>query len=252
MGCGVRGYGIVILVLALSASAADAADEIAVSPQKSAGEIVHYPRLTHFPDTQIQKRVNDLLAAHDKEESENHASCQENLRENHQKMEKDSYFTSIDVAYLSRRFLSLQVNSAWDCAGAHPGSSQQPVTIDLTTGKEVDWKSAFRPGFLTLTDPKTFQSRPGKLAALYRAHYAKLPKVDRDCLDAIHDDEFLDAVLWLDRRQHGLLANPQLPHVVQACNEDIAFSAEEVAPYVTDPNLLAELREMGTGRRAKN
>ncbi len=86
VGCGVRGYGIVILVLALSASAADAADEIAVSPQKSAGEKVHYPRLTHFPDTQIQKRVNDLLAAHDKEESENHASCQENLRENHQKM----------------------------------------------------------------------------------------------------------------------------------------------------------------------
>jgi len=247
-----RGYSIVVLMLALLASAADAADEITVSPQKSAGEIVHYPRLTHFPDAQIQKRVNDLLAAHDKEESENHASCQENLRENHQKMEKDSYFTSIDVAYLSRRFLSLQVNSAWDCAGAHPGSSQQPVTIDLTTGKEVDWKSVFRPGFLTLTDSKTFQSHPGKLAALYRAHYAKLPKVDRDCLDAIHDDEFLDVVLWLDRGRRGLLANPQLPHVVLACNEDIAFSADEVATYIAAPNLLAELREMSTGTRGKN
>jgi hypothetical protein len=64
-------------------------------------------------------------------------------------------------------------------------------------------------------------------------------------------EELLDVSLWLDRAQGGLVIEPQLAHVVQACEEDIVFSGAELAPYIADPNLLADLRDLAASSRAK-
>jgi hypothetical protein len=231
---------VLVLVLVFLASAASAVEEVAVSPHKSAGEIARYPRLTRFPDAQIQGRVNDLLAARDREERENHTWCETNLRENHQKMEKDSYFTAIEVTHISQRFLSIAITGEYYCGGAHPEHGpQEPLTIDLSQGKEVDWAKEFKPGFL---------GENGRLAAIYRKRYPRLRGNDPkdDCLEDMREGPLSSFHASLVSKDRGLTVEPELPYASQACAETLVFTADELAPYVRDPNLIAELRQMAT------
>jgi hypothetical protein len=249
-----RGY-ILVLMLGLLAPAAMAADEVVVSPLKSAGEIAYYPKLTSFPDPQIRDRVNKILAGYGLKQSQDRRDCFKQLQEQHMQKDKDSFYTAIEVTYISRRFLSLSVDGSYYCGGAYPvNGAASPITMDLTHGVEVDWKKPFKPGFLSVADPKTGKTTVGKLAGLYRARYAKIrtDKDDQECRDAIGSEEFLDVTLRLDRAQGGLVIDPQLAHVVQACDEDIVFSEAELAPYIADPNLLADLRDLGASSRAKH
>jgi hypothetical protein len=62
----------------------------------------------------------------------------------------------------------------------------------------------------------------------------------------------LDVSLWLDRSQDGLIVEPQLAHVIQACVEDVALNGNALAPYIADPNLLADLRDMAASSSAKH
>ena len=234
-------YGAALVMLTL-ASAANAADDVAVSPLKNQGEIVHYPRLTRFPDAQMQGRVNALLAARDKQESESHADCAENLRENHQKMERDSYFTALEVTHISRRFLSIAITGEYYCGGAHPDHGpQEPLTIDLLQGREVDWDKEFKPGFL---------GDGGRLAAIYRKRYPTLRGNDPkdDCIGEMRDDPASSFFLNLAAKEGGLVIEPEEPFAAQACMEPLVLKANELAPYVRDPNLLAELQAMAAGK----
>ncbi len=231
-------YGRWVLMLGMLATAANAADEVVVSPMKSAGEIVHYPRLVRFPDTQIQNRVNGLLAARDKEESGNYADCQTNLRENHQKMDKDSYFTEIKVTHASRRFLSITITGEYFCGGAHPDhGSREPLTIDLSQGTEVDWDKEFKPGFL---------GENGRLATIYRKRYPALRGNDPkdDCVQDVRENPPSSFYLSVAGQKSGLVIEPEEPYAAQACVETLVLKADELAAYVRDANLLAELREM--------
>jgi hypothetical protein len=244
-----------ILVLMLGLLPAAAADEVVVLPQESAGEIAPYPRLVKFPDSQVRDRVNKIFAQYDHKQSDDRRDCLKQLREQHLQKDKDSFYTSIEVTYISRHFLSLSVNGSYYCGGAYPvNGATTPVTMDLTHGVELDWKKTFRPGFLSVADAKTGDIRLGKLAGLYRTRYAKIrtDKDDQECRDAIGSDQFLDVSLRLDRAQGGLVIEPQLAHVVQACDEDVVFSGKDLAPYIADPNLLADLQDLGANSRAKH
>jgi hypothetical protein len=249
-----RGY-ILVLMLGLLPPAAMAADEVVVSPQKSAGEIAHYPRLVKFPDPQVRDRVNKIFAQYDRKQSDDRRDCLRQLQEQHMQQDKDSFYNSMEVTYVSRRFLSLSVNSSYYCGGPYPvNGAAAPVTMDLTHGAEVDWKKAFKPGFLSVADAKTGEIQLGKLAGIYRARYAKIRdgKDDQECRDAMGREEFLDVSLQLDRAQDGLVIEPQLAHVVQACDEDVVFSGNALAPYIADPNLEADLQDLGASSRAKH
>ena len=249
-----RGY-ILVLMLGLLPPAAMAADEVVVSPLKSAGEIAHYPRLVKFPDPQVRDRVNRIFAQYDQKQSDDRRDCLKQLRDQHMQKDKDSFNTSIEVTYISRRFLSLSVNSSYYCGGAYPeNGAASPITVDLTHGTEVDWKKTFKPGFLSVADAKTGDIQLGKLAGLYRARYAKIrkDKDDQECRDTIGSEEFLDVSLWLDRAQGGLIVEPQLAHVIQACVEDVALNGNALAPYIADSNLLADLRDMAASSPAKH
>ncbi|HMH64840.1 MAG TPA: hypothetical protein VK515_04600, partial [Rhizomicrobium sp.] len=206
-----RGY-ILVLMLGLLPPAAMAVDEVVVLPQKSAGEIAHYPRLVKFPDPQARDRVNEIFAHYDHKQSDDRRDCLQQLREQHLQKDKDSFYTSIEVTYVSRRFLSLSVNGNYYCGGPYPvNGATAPVTVDLTQGAEVDWKKMFKPGFLSGADAKTGETRLGKLAGLYRTRYAKIrkDKDDQECRDAIGSEGFLDVNLRLDRAQGGLVIEPQ-------------------------------------------
>lgn len=229
-----------LLLMPMAAGAAPAA--VSVAPMKASGEHVTFPRLTAFPDPAIQARVNAILTKKQAEEHANQRDCLKQVRDAHKDQTFYEWSTDIEVTYLSARFLSLQINSGWFCANAHPNSSHEPITIDLRTGTLVDWTRMLKPGVLnTIEKPAPHN---GRLAAVYLARYiAHNGKNDPDdCIGTIRDSDFLDPAIWLDAKSGGFLVLPQLAHVVTNCGDEISIPLDQLAPLVTDPALVEDLR----------
>ena len=201
-------------------------------PMQASGVEPHWPRLTQFPDAAVMARVNAAIAA---KEDQNHADYHECLSDLHNAGEKpddDTWSVTVKVGYLSQRYFSLQVTSSNYCGGAYPNNGiETPVTFDLATGREVDWKTAFKPGFLL-----------EGLTKLYRAHYPR--DAGPDCRKlTMTDDPFESADDAIFRLQSGkgLVVVPELAHATQACAEEVALPAAKLKPYLVDAQLLDEL-----------
>jgi hypothetical protein len=226
-----------ILIAGLAvAAAAQAAPSAA--PMHTSGAKAVYPRLTQFSDAKIMAAVNAALAAQETADRQAYADCLQQIKDAGQKPDADSYSADISISYLSPHYMSVNVVSSYDCAGAYPNAGiETPLTFDLRTGHAVDWTKMFKPGFL----PDGSDKLPG-IALLYRARY-RFEKGDEDCRDAImHDDPFSDApIIWLDA-QKGLEMQPDFAHVDAACARLMSLSGAEVAPYLRDPGLAADLK----------
>jgi len=246
-----RGYIWVLMLGLLTPFAALAAPEnVKVAPTKVSGEHVTFPRLTAFPDPAVQARVNAILTKKEAEEHAEQRDCLQQVRDAHKDKSFYDWSTDIETTYLSRRFLSIQVNSMWYCAGPHPNSGRAPITIDLRTGTLIDWTKMFRPGVLNTVDKP--MPNKGRLAAIYLAQYiARNGKNDPDdCIGTLRDDDFLEPAIWLDAKSGGLMVSPQLVHVVAAtCGNDIAIPLDQLAFLVTDPALIEDLRIMLPAKR---
>jgi hypothetical protein len=61
----------------------------------------------------------------------------------------------------------------------------------------------------------------------------------------------LSPILWLNAKA-GLVVQPDFPHVVAACADDLSLSAADLAPFVKDTVFLADLKAtVRTGEPAK-
>lgn len=232
------------LVAALSPAwaAGPAAPAVAAAPMHMSGVKAVYPRLTKFPDTKIMAHVNALLAAQEKTDRAAYADCVAQLKEQHRKPDKDTYWTDISVSYLSAHYLSVNVNSSYDCGTAYPNAGvETPMTFDLATGRMIDWNTMFKPGFLP-SDGAGDRAPPSALTKLYRARYST-KKDDEDCRNAImSDDPFASPpIVWLDAGK-GPVAQPDFPHAMTACANPVSLSAADLAPYLKDTRLLADLK----------
>lgn len=204
----------------------------AAAPMHASGAAPHYPRLTRFPDTMIMARVNADLAAKEKANAADYKQCLSDLRDAGHKPDKDSWAVDVSVSYLSAHFLSVGVTSSNYCGGAYPNNGiQAPVTFDLSTGREIDWKAAFKSGFFT-----------GRLEKLYRAAYPK--NADADCRDFVREQPPFaipeDAIFRLETGK-GLVVLPGFPHAMQACAQEVTLPPAKLAPYLKNANLLNEL-----------
>ena len=231
-----------------ASAAATAAPAVAVVPLHSIGAKAVYPRLTKFPDAKIMAKVNALLANHEKDDRTAYADCLSMLKDSNMKPDKDTYSVEIAVRYLSSRYLSIDVTTGSYCGGAYPNYGiETPLTVDLGTGQQVDWTTAFKPGFLPMQGVRG----PSALTRLYRAKNHNSFKDDPDCRDVIlKQDPFVLGsdggssddlpAFWLDDKQ-GLVVQPVFPHVTQACADQIALSPAEFAPYLKDAKFAADL-----------
>ncbi|HEY4941957.1 MAG TPA: hypothetical protein VII56_11080 [Rhizomicrobium sp.] len=217
-----------------------AAPAVAVAPLHSSGAKAVYPRLTTFPDARIMAKVNALLATREKDDRGAYADCLSQLKDMKMKPDKDTYSEDIAVRYLSGRLLSIEVVTSYDCAGAYPtNGAETPATFDLASGNPIDWTMAFKPGFLPGADehaPLSFLTRT------YRSRYSKA-KDDADCRQAINQqDPFSGApIVWLDARG-GVVFQPDFPHVLAACATPLTLPPGEIAPWLKDARLAADLK----------
>lgn len=197
------------------------------------------PAPHQFPDAAIRAAVNSLLAGKEKEDRDNYADCLAQIKEQKQKPDAESWNNDITVAYLSAHYMTVNVVQSYYCAGAYPtNGAEAPINIDLKTGREIDWTTMFKPGFLSDGE------KAGALTKLYLARYSK-KKDDAECLGAVKEsDPSGSAIFWLDAKQ-GLIFQPDYPHVMAACGLPMALSSADLAPYLKDTALLAELKASG-------
>ncbi len=222
-------------------SAAHAAPAVTAAPMHSAGQNPVYPRLVKFPDAKVLAKVNALLAAQEKADRSALADCLSQLKDAGEKPDADSYSTQITVSYLSRRYLSVNVVTSYDCGGPYPTSgAEAPMTFDLVSGSAIDWSKMFKPGFFP-PDNADEGAPPSALTNLYRARYRNAPD-NADCRSAIADQDPFEQppAIWLDSKR-GLIVEPDFPHAIAACADEMALSPTDLAPYLKDPALETDL-----------
>jgi hypothetical protein len=215
---------------------------VLVKPLHSPPGKIVYPRLVAGVSVGVKRAVNRALAAQEKADRNQQADCLDQIRTAGQKPEADSFSETVAVAYVSARYLSLDVRQSYFCATAYPtAGAPSPFTLDLTTGKPLDWNAVFKPGFL----PRDGAIVSSTVIKLYRARFAAPPDIAA-CKDVIADDQsFEDGVdLWLDAAKGGLVVQPDFPHVIAACAVPIAFGAKDLAPYA-DAAFVSDLAAAG-------
>ena len=120
-------------------------------------------------------------------------------------------FTGIvKLESVTQHFVLLRQSSAYFCAGAHPDDSSSLLVVDRRSGETIDIEN-------WLKDP---------LDAIGRKYW----KTSReDCKDALEKDTTF--VIWpsLD----GLVLAPNLPHVIEACSEEMIIPYARLASRLT-------------------
>ena len=195
------------------------------------GSVPRYPRLVTFPDATVRAKVNALLAKAEAQDRKDRDDCLSDLR-NGKVQDPEPYDVRVDVTYVTPRYISMQVRRSYNCGGPYPNNGvPDPRTIDLSIAADVNWQKIFKPGFL---------ENDGRFAALYRKRYPSVHGKDADCASAVNG-QLLTFLLHLDAKR-GLVAEPDFPHAIQACAEEIGFSPTDIAPYVQDAGFLADLK----------
>jgi len=202
-----------------------------VEPMHLDGSVPRYPRLVAFPDATARAKVNALLAKAEAKDRNDRNDCLSDLRRS-RVQDPESYDVRVDVTYVTSRYISMQVRRSYYCGGPYPNNGvPDPRTIDLSTATDVNWQRIFKSGFL---------ESDGQLAGLYRKRYPTVHGRDADCMSAVSEQP-LTLSLHLDAKQ-GLVAEPDFPHAIQACAEEIGFSPADIATYVRDASFLADLK----------
>ena len=203
--------------------------QLSATPTFSQSPTQSYPRLAGLADQAIEAQVNKLLATRERNDRTVRTDC---LR-SYVPRGKPSYSELIRLTYLSPRLLSIDVRTSSFCGGPYPNDNiPYPMTLDLTTGHELDWRHFFTNEFLNPPADK-----PSPLMDLYLRHAA----LDEDCTNAVNDPS-TTFDFWLDSGHKALMARPSLlPHAVDVCAKLTPIPFTELQPYVRDPLIRQDL-----------
>lgn len=141
------------------------------------------------------------------------------------------YFAQLTPSAVPGDYLSAQVSIGWSCGGAHPDSASYNLTFDRRSGREVRLATWLQP--TAVTQPSSPDS--GHLVRVTPAFRRVLLKrfpfdpQAAECRESVADETYWTIALTAT----GLGFAPQLPHVVQACEETAMVPFGELAPFLT-------------------
>jgi hypothetical protein len=160
---------------------------------------------------------------------------------------------TVAVTMPGPHFLSYRATDNVFCGGAHPNVGTMAIVYDLATGAPVDWTKLLPPaltGTVSLAEEmdgtKMVRLASKRLHALYLARYrprsgnAKADAEDDECREAVAQSDAGPPamIVWLDATEGGLALSFDLPHVVQACADEVVISAADLRREGAAPDLV--------------
>lgn len=125
------------------------------------------------------------------------------------------------------------------CYGAaHPSAGSSHETWNLESGKRVEPWTWIRGSTSRCKDVDCGYSAPPELNTLILAKTSRSGDVD-ECADAVENN----SSYGLRPSATGLIFDTAFAHVIQACDEDIEVSYDELQPFLTDEGKTA-LKEL--------
>ncbi len=164
--------------------------------------------------------------------------CQLGLAEFSQgKAIQADYRAEWQPVFLNARWLAMREDHSNFCGGAHPNFGVLGTLVwDLAADREVDPWTWLRVG----RSPEGWRLLPQELKALLAKIYAKGrdggDDADRQCREAVEQL----ASYHLAPSAEGLVFMPELPHVVQACADDVVVPWAQLGPFLTPAGRAAQ------------
>lgn len=228
------------------------AGEIKVAPVTQLRPGVDAWPLILDPETPPEQRVNATLTnlnqrlQHALQDCD--ASYQESLKQmgdgakNQDPVSKD-WSRRIVVTMRGPRFLSLLASDSTSCGGAHPNSDQVAMVFDMNSGAPVNWTAvmASTAGAAAYKGTSMGGSAAGALV-LPGLKTMAVAVADADCKDAFLDTQ--PFLIWPDAQHGKLVAQPfDLPHVVQACANQIDLTPDQARKLGFDESLVGAIEQ---------
>ncbi len=222
----------VLPAMAISVAEASRSVHLRVPPEVGKG-IAAMPPIVESIDA-AERKINAALPRLDANVRKAAAECKA------EGGQYGSWERSVDVPMRGPRYISYVITDNTYCGGAYPNVSTMAIVYDLESGSPVDWTTLLPPsltGTVSLLagadGTKTVTLTSKRLHALYLANYrpakgtAKEAAGDADCREAVRDtgNDAPAATVWLDAKDGGLAVQFDLPHVVQACADEIVIPA---------------------------
>ncbi|HEY6968306.1 MAG TPA: hypothetical protein VJA94_03810 [Candidatus Angelobacter sp.] len=184
---------------------------------------VGLPHITRFPDTGVMIKVNEELGRELQKRRETVAECLEETDSRGRSWEEQ-----VSVSLFSADVLSIVRRSDYYCGGNHPNTVLEPLVYDLHTGKTLDLQDVFegQKESAPLVDG-TVPDGPSHrlLLQLFLRHH----KIQEGCADVEYPPETALKIFFTAR---GLVVAPELPHVIQACGEEILIPYAELRTHL--------------------
>jgi hypothetical protein len=233
-----------------------AAGNLGIEPVKEIRKGVDAWPLILNPDTPVAKRVNETLTRLNRSLAQALHDCDADylrwqklvghLASGQDQMSTD-WSRKIDVTMEGPRFLSLVASDEIFCGGAHPDGGRMAMVFDMSTGAQVSWTElvAKSAGASPYTGTFWDGSTAGALVlpALQKMNVdSNVDSADADCKDAFQNPQ--PFLIWPDAKHETLVAQPfDLPHVVQACANEIALTMDQARKLGFDEVLLSAIQQ---------
>jgi len=213
-----------LLVVLLKPAVLEA--QVDASPLSSKSPAQHYPRVSGLPSKEIEDRVNALLAAAEQQDLADRKECLAYRLPGI----RPGFHEKIKVTYVSPHILSLDIRySDFGCKEYQSIDALRPMTVDLTRGELLDWKTFFTDDFLQ------FEDHNSPLTQLY----IRRAKPSGWCTGVLTGDD-TEFDMWLDSR-HGLMVQPSLSRRFAHCADLVSIPFRQLENAIRDPVVRREL-----------
>lgn len=132
--------------------------------------------------------------------------------------EPGDFHQTLEPTWWTDRLLAVSVMTNSTCGGPHPNTDPDYLLWDVTTGKRIAIASWFTAAALKKPTGRELELSL-RLKAIVLKHAERMQ--DDDCAEVLRDNEYY----LIQPGPAGMVFVPSLPHVVQACADDI------VVPY---------------------
>lgn len=209
---------LIVLAAMTLAQQSDRAEPTALTltfPPPLAEDVSSLPRVA--ARDAATRRINTFLSEQDRKKLDRARGCNSDPP-------RSFVERSVEVAFVGPRYFALVVADVFYCPGAaHPNDFVLPLTFDLTTGLEVDWRSLFPQHLLRTEVPATGFGGVVGSAALTDLYLSVAVTLDQGCRDEIVGNNGYFQV-WPSARDRGLILMPAgLAHAMRACADPVVL-----------------------------